>query len=120
MDTTNPIVSQLPAVTMNFVSPITLDPAKNANRQTSVLLKSTDKAWLRTNLDIQPNLQLYPETGYLIEGTRQSYPLAVAIRGTFDSYFKGKPSPLQAADTNPAQPAAPGAAPTPTPAPVNL
>ncbi len=119
MDHTSPIVSQLPAVTMNFASPVVLDPAKNANRQTSVLLKSTDKAWLRTNPDIQPNPQLYPETGYLIEGTRQSYPLAVSIRGVFDSYFKGKPSPLQAADANPAQqPAAPNTPPTATPAPL--
>jgi len=119
MDSSNPIVSRLPAVTMNFASPITLDEAKNANRQTSVLLKSTDKAWLRTSTDIQPNNQLYPDTGYLIEGERKSYPLAVSVRGVFDSYFKGKPSPLQAntavAPTTPD--AAQNAAPTPTPAP---
>ncbi|MBI5567829.1 MAG: ABC transporter permease, partial [Chloroflexi bacterium] len=101
--------------TVNFASPVTLDEAKNANRQTSVLLKSTDKAWLRTSTDIQPNTQLYPEVGYLIEGERQSYPLAVSVRGVFESYFKGKPSPLQATDA--AAPTTPDAPPTPTPAP---
>jgi ABC-2 type transport system permease protein len=116
MDRSSPIVSQLPAVTMNFASPITLDEAKNANRQTSVLLKSTAKAWLRTSTDIQPNTQLYPEVGYLIEGERQSYPLAVSVRGVFESFFKGKPSPLQAADAA-AAPTTPDAPPTPTPAP---
>lgn len=116
MDRANPIVSRLPAVTVNFASPITLDEAKNANRQTSVLLKSTDKAWLRTSTDIQPNEQLYPGTGYLIEGARQSYPLAVSVRGVFESYFKGKPSPLQATDAA-AAPVAPDAPPTPTPVP---
>ena len=116
MDRSSPIVSQLPAVTVNFASPVTLDEAKNAHRQTSVLLKSTDKAWLRTSTDIQPNTQLYPEVGYLIEGERKSYPLAVSVRGVFESFYKGKPSPLQAADPATA-PTTPDAPPTPTPAP---
>ncbi len=121
MDRTNPIVSQLPAVTMNFASPVALDPAKNANRTTSVLLKSSPNAWLSTNTQLEPNFQLYPQTGYAIEGQPQSYPLAVAIQGVFDSYFKGKPSPLlqtnQLASAQPgaAQNAAPNATPTPAP-----
>ena len=118
MDTTSPIVSRLPAVTMNFASPITLDEAKNANRKTTILLKSSNKAWLRTSPDIQPNFQLYPDSGFLIEGDRTAYPLAVAVTGVFDSYFKGKSSPLLQADQNAAaNPAQPNAAPTATPAP---
>jgi ABC-2 type transport system permease protein len=68
MDRSQPIVSQLPAVTMNFASPVTLDQAKNANRTTSVLLKSSPNAWLTTNTQIEPNFQLYPQTGYAPEG----------------------------------------------------
>jgi len=118
MDTTSPIVSRLPAVTMNFASPISLDEAKNANRKTTVLLKSSSKAWLRTSPDIQPNFQLYPDSGFLVEGERRSYPLAVSVTGVFDSYFKGKSSPLLQADQNAASnPAQPNAAPTATPAP---
>jgi len=80
-------------------------------------LKSSPTAWLRTSPDIQPNFQLYPDTGFLIEGDRKAYPLAVSLQGVFDSYFKGKPSPLQQADQpNPAQPT--GTEPTPTPAPL--
>ncbi|MBP7686684.1 MAG: Gldg family protein [Thermoflexales bacterium] len=115
-DASSPIVSRLPAVTVNFASPITLDETKNTTRQTSVLLKSTDQAWLRTSTEIQPNNQLYPDTGYLIEGDRKSFALAVSVRGVFDSYFKGKPSPLQATDAA-AAPTTPDAPPTPTPAP---
>src|SRR5512139_95867 len=118
MDRSQPIVSQLPAVTMNFASPVTLDETKNANRATSVLLRSSPNAWLSTNTQIEPNFQLYPGVGYPTEGQPASYPLAVSVQGVFDSYFKGKPSPLLQAD----QPAAnqPGAAPsaTSTPAPL--
>jgi ABC-2 type transport system permease protein len=118
MDRSQPIVSQLPAVTMNFASPVTLDETKNANRTTSVLLKSSPRAWLTANTQVEPNFQLYPQTGYAAEGQPASYPLAVAVQGVFDSYFKGTPSPLL--QTDPAAANAAGAAPdaTPTPAPL--
>lgn len=118
MDRTSPIVSNLPFVTMNWVSPITLDAAKNANRKTSVLLQSTAKSWLRTSTAIQPNLQLYPDTGYLVEGQRQSFPLAVSVQGSFESFFKGKPSPFNTNQTPPGQLNPSGIAePTATPEP---
>jgi ABC-2 type transport system permease protein len=121
MDRTNPIVSALPAVTMNFASPLSLDQTKNANRTTSVLLKSSPNSWLRTDPDLAPNFQLYPDTGYLTQGKPQSYPLAVAVQGVFESYFKGKPSPLLQADQSAANPsAAPGAPHSATPTPVPL
>jgi len=114
MDRASPIVAQLPAVTMNFASPITLDEAKNANRETHVLLKSSAGAWLRTSTDIQPNFDLYPENGFLLEGERKSHALAVSVQGVFESYFKDKPSPLTAqSDSTP--PADPNATPTPVP-----
>jgi ABC-2 type transport system permease protein len=112
-------------VTMDFVSPITIDDAKNANRKVTVLLKSSARSWLRTSPDIQPNFQLYPDTGFLIEGDRTSYPLAVSVQGVFDSYFKGKPSPFQQAaqtppDQQPAQPGQADATPTPEPQTASL
>ncbi|CAN5673252.1 hypothetical protein BH10CHL1_BH10CHL1_39090 [soil metagenome] len=112
MERSQSIVSGLPAVSMNWVSPIVLDPAKNKDRQTSVLLKSSDNSWLRTNPDIQPNLVQYPDRGFPVEGEMKSYPLAVVVQGTFESYFKGKPSPFVEPTPGPTQP---GAAPAPTP-----
>jgi ABC-2 type transport system permease protein len=91
----NPIVSSLPAVTLHWASPLTIDEEKNANRDVAVLLQSTDQSWLRTSTDVQPNPQLYPEFGFPVEGEQQSWPLAVAIRGSFDSYFKDRASPFQ-------------------------
>jgi ABC-2 type transport system permease protein len=98
MDRTSPIVSKLPAVTMHWSSPLTLDEAKNQGREVSVLLQSTDKAWLRSSTDVQPNAEQYPPYGFPVEGEQQAYPLAVSVRGAFDSYFKDRPSPMQATE----------------------
>ncbi len=95
----HPIVSNLPAVTLNWVSPITVEPEKNADREVTVLLRSSPHAWTREGFDIQPDFQLYPDTGFPQVGETRPYTLAVAARGVFESYFKGKPSPLAASET---------------------
>jgi ABC-2 type transport system permease protein len=89
------IVSNLPAVTLHWVSPLEIDTAKNEKRKVTVLLQSTYKSWLRTSLDVQPNLDLYPQLGFPVEGELGARPLAVAIRGSFESFFKerGVPPP---------------------------
>ncbi len=114
MDKASPIVSQLAAVTLNFVSPITVDAAKNKDRQVSVLLKSSPNSWLRTSPDIQPNLRQYPNVGFPVEGERAARPLAVAVRGSFESAFKDKPIPTAASQT-PADDQQGTPTPTPTP-----
>ena len=116
MDRESPIVSKLSAVTLNWVSPVELDAEKNANRQTSVLLKSSPRSWLTTNTTAQPNFSLYPDLGFPVEGEPKSYPLAVSMQGVFQSYFKGKPSPFQAQAQNPVtSPDQPAVNPTPAP-----
>lgn len=113
MDRGNAIVSKLSAITLNWASPLTVDEAKNTGRQVSVLLKSSKNAWLRTSSDIQPNLEQYPSIGFPVEGETAARTLALAVQGSFESFFKGKASPLAA------QAAAAGdsTAATPTPAP---
>lgn len=96
MDTDSPILANLPAVTLNWASPVQLDEAQNEGRETAVLLQSSDGSWLTTNTTTQPNFDLYPENGFPVEGEQQSYPLAVSIQGQFESYFKDKPSPFEA------------------------
>ncbi|HEX9115246.1 MAG TPA: hypothetical protein VGA61_04200, partial [Anaerolineae bacterium] len=59
--------------------------------------KSSSQAWQRTNSDNKPDLQKNPQQGIAVEGDRGARTLAVSIQGSFDSFFKGKPSPLQAA-----------------------
>jgi ABC-2 type transport system permease protein len=96
MDQKNPVVSKLAAVTVNYASPINADDASNQGRQVDVLLKSSPNSWLRTNGDITPDLQKYPGTGFPVEGDLAGRPLAVAVTGSFQSFFKDKPSPLVA------------------------
>jgi len=95
MATESPIVANLPAVTLHWASPIEIDEEKNRNREVVVLLQSTEGSWLRTSTDVQPNLKAYPRFGFPVEGEQKARPLAVSIRGSFESYFKDKPSPFQ-------------------------
>jgi ABC-2 type transport system permease protein len=95
MDTDNPIAANLPAVTMNWASSIELGAEASESLETSILLQSSDSSWLRADTSIQPDFVLYPEWGFAIGEERQSYPLAVSMQGSFESYFKDKPSPFE-------------------------
>jgi ABC-2 type transport system permease protein len=106
----DPILANLPAVTLNWTSPITLSAASMADRQVTVLLESTPDAWLRDDTNIQPDPSLYPEFGFPPGETRAQQILAVSLVGAFDSYFAGQESPLVAQSA--ANPAAPNPATT--------
>jgi len=93
MDQSSPILANLPAVTLNWASPLAVDEAATADKQVTTLLQSSPQSWLRTDSNIQPDLQTYPELGFPVEGEPQSYPLAVSVQGEFTSYFKDKPIP---------------------------
>jgi len=95
MATESPIVANLPAVTLQWASPVEVDAEKNLEREVITLLQSTEDSWLRTATDVQPDLRAYPEFGFPVEGEKKVQPLAVSIRGSFESYFKDKPSPFQ-------------------------
>jgi ABC-2 type transport system permease protein len=99
MPTDSPIVANLPAVTLHWASPVEVDPAKTEGREVATLVESTGQSWLRTSIDIQPNLELYPRLGFPVEGEQKPRPLAVSMQGTFESYFKERPSPFQEGDT---------------------
>ena len=107
MATESPIVANLSAITLHWVSPLELAEEKNqacterseCNREVVTLLQSTDSSWLRTTTDTQPNLNAYPRLGFPVEGEQKARPLAVSIRGSFESYFKDKPSPFQPGET---------------------
>lgn len=111
MSEESPIIASLPAVTLNWVSPViaqgapTIDSEEDGSdesstendgaRDVTVLLRSSPDSWLRSNLDIQPDTDAYPELGFPVEGERSSHPLAVSIRGSFGSFFKDKETPTQ-------------------------
>ena len=119
----SPIVSNLPAVTLHWASPVEVDETKNQDREVTLLLQSTGGAWLRTDTNVQPDLNTYPQLGFPVEGEQKAYPLAVSLRGTFESYFADKPSPfLEAEETATAEttPTPEGAAEEPIPGTVEI
>jgi ABC-2 type transport system permease protein len=97
MDHDSPVVADVPEVTLNWASPITLDEDLNAGRTVTTLMESTDKSWTTTDTNIQPNQEAFGDIGFEVdEETQQSYPLAVAVQGQFQSYFTDKPTPFEA------------------------
>ncbi len=103
MTTESPIVSNLAAVTLNWASPITVDEAKNAERQVATLLQSSPASWTQTDTSIQPNLEVYPDLGFAVGGEQKAYPLAISVQGSFESAFQGQPSPLTEAQAENAE-----------------
>ncbi len=91
----HPIVSNLPAITLNWTSPITMDEALDAEREVVVLLESSPQSWVTENPTIEPNFDFYPEWGFPVSEGRGAYPLAVMVEGVFESAFQGQPSPLE-------------------------
>lgn len=94
MEQKNPVVSGLSAVTMHWTSPLEIDQEKNKHREVTALLSSSPESWVRSTTDIQPHFQRYPGIGFPVEGEQKSRILTVSLKGSFESYFKDKPSPL--------------------------
>jgi len=101
------VIANLPAVTLNWVSPVVVDADQNAEREVTTLLASTEGSWTSDSLAIQPDQELYPEYGFPIGEEQGSQPLAVSVIGAFDSYFAEKevPQPEPSADPNTPPPA---------------
>ncbi len=94
MDQSSPVVARLSSVTLAWASPITVDQTRAKNLKVTTLLKSTSNSWATSSTEVQPNFDLYPDTGFLVDGERKAYPLAVAVEGSFSSYFSTRPSPF--------------------------
>jgi ABC-2 type transport system permease protein len=110
MSQDSPIVANLPSMTVQWSSPITVDETKNEDRDVVVLLHSTEGAWLRSELDATPDLAAYPQYGFPVVGEQAAWPLAVTVRGAFESYFVDRPSPFAGGEETPESlgPTAPG------------
>lgn len=103
MDQDSAVVKGLPAVTMQFATPLLATvptPAEGQKpiRELTTLLRTTEGAWLQTDTNVQPDFQKFPQAGFGPSGDRKSHVLAVALKGKFESYFKDKASPLFGAD----------------------
>lgn len=95
MTNDSPIVSNLSAVTLQWTSPLIVDEVKNASREVTVLLESTDDSWVRSALDVLPDPDTFPPYGFPVESEQKTRPLAVSIQGSFESYYRDQASPFQ-------------------------
>jgi ABC-2 type transport system permease protein len=94
MASDSPIVSNLPAVTLNWVSPIIVDEEKNADREVTELLQSSPRSWMRIDANIQPDFNAYPQLGFPMGSDQERHTLAVSVQGSFESAFKDRLSPF--------------------------
>ena len=94
----SPVTVDLPAITMQWATALEIDPEKNIDREVTALLWSTEDSWVSGSQSVQPDSTVFPEYGFPVEGEQASRTLAVSIRGPFESYYAGEPSPLDGED----------------------
>ena len=94
----NLITSGLDQLTVNWISPVSINTAASGgSRKSAVLLQSSDQSWVSRDASVVPDYKEFPGAGFAVSGDRAARTLAIAVEGGFNSYFKDKPSPLLAA-----------------------
>ncbi len=94
MDQESGITAGLNQVTLNWAAPILIDEQKNSGRRVTPLLYSSEGSWTSDSTDIQPDFRTHGPLGFAQEGEIGKQLVGVVVEGRFDSFFKGKPSPL--------------------------
>ena len=92
----HPITGAVPQVTMAWASPLNTEGASGAGRDVVTLIESSPDAWTADDMDILPRVNETGISGWQAPTETGVQTLGAVIRGRFDSYFAGKPSPLQA------------------------
>lgn len=95
MDLANAALAGLPAVVLQFASPVvfTDGAAADTSAQRWTLLKSTEKSWVTTSFEVQPDFEAHPRLGWPEPTERGAQSLAVARMGPFTSAWAGKEAP---------------------------
>ena len=91
----NSVVDSLPFVTMNWASPVMADDALLDSAAVTTLIRSSASSWQTFDNALQPDLETYPNLGFPIGEVQESFPLAIAVEGSFESYFIDEPSPFE-------------------------
>ncbi len=90
----NVVTDGLPQMTVHWAAPVLVDKEKNIGRQVTDLLKSSPEAWTSASTSVLPTSQPNKSFGFTPSGPRGAQPIGVTVEGTFESFFKGKKSPL--------------------------
>jgi ABC-2 type transport system permease protein len=94
LNSTHPITSGVPQVTMAWASPLLIDEEMNKARTITPLISSSEESWTSDTMDILPRANESGLSGWQAEGETGSHLVGAAIGGRFESWFAGKPSPL--------------------------
>jgi len=94
MNRASGLLTGIDQLSMTWASPITVDAEKNKGRQVVRLLESSKESWLSDSLNIQPDFDRFGQAGFAQGEPAGRQLLAVLVEGAFDSWFKGKTSPL--------------------------
>lgn len=90
----NIVTNGIPQMTIHWASPVQVDGEKNISRKVTDLLRSSPQSWTSGSLDVAPKINANLPLGFQPSGTTGSQRLGVTVEGTFESFFKGKESPL--------------------------
>jgi len=97
LDAHSPITSSLGQIDVPWATPVLADAGRNAQRKLTQLLHSSRGSWVSDATDLLPDYTAFPDLGFPASAATGTQPLALMLEGEFDSFFKGKPSPLLAA-----------------------
>ncbi len=90
----SPITRSLQQLTLNWASPILVDEAKSTGLSVTELLRSSEESQVSRESWLVPDPRTKPPLGFYAEGDRAPRVLAVSLQGRFNSFYKGKSSPL--------------------------
>ncbi len=100
------LTSGVGEVTMPWSSPITIDNKKNQGRKVTTVLSSSPASWTNEDGNVEPDLEKYPQLGFEPGKDLGPKVLSTMVEGTFDSFYKGKQSPLSVRITGADKPGA--------------
>jgi ABC-2 type transport system permease protein len=90
----HPITSGIPQITMTWASPLQIHAEKNAARNITPLISSSDASWVSDSMDVLPRVTDAGVSAWQTEGDTGQQLLAAVISGRFESFYAGKSSPL--------------------------
>jgi ABC-2 type transport system permease protein len=88
------ITANLGQITMNWSSPIQVNPEGQEGRTLTRLIQSSERSWTSDSTNMQPDFDAHGPLGFSKGEDLDRKLLAVAVEGRFHSLFAGKPSPL--------------------------
>ena len=103
MDRDNPALAGLPGVVLHWSSPVrirddVLEDAAAEGREYTSLMSTSGRAWTLTSFNANPDFEAHPDFGYPHGTTTETYPLAAAVRGVFQSHYTGRAAPKPAGE----------------------